>query len=109
MQAVVNQVNASVGAHAQGLAHGLGSAIGAHRDDGDLAAVGLGDLQGFLDCVLVEFVHDTISGLAVQRRIVGTKLLLSPGIRDLLDAHCDLHGWPSLCLPLARRCGERCG
>ena len=77
--------------------------------DLELLAVELGDLQGFLDGIFVEFVHDSIGGLTVQRRIVGTKLLLGPGVGDLLDADCDLHGWPSLFLPLEVRYGERRG
>ena len=44
--------------------------------------------------VLVKFVDHAISGLTIERRIIGTEFLFGPGVGHLLHTHRDLHGAP---------------
>ncbi|CAB4735558.1 unannotated protein [freshwater metagenome] len=96
MQPIVEEVDAGVCAHAQGFADGFARPLRAHRHDGDLGSVRFTESQCLFDRVLIEFIHHAISGLAIEGRIVGAKLLLCPRIRNLLHADGDLHGNPSM-------------
>jgi hypothetical protein len=94
-QAVIQQVHRLVRAHRQRLADRFGRVLRAHGQDRDLGLVprgplGLGDLQAFLDGVLVKLVDQPVHRRAVQRAI-RLELAFGPGIWHLLDAHDDVH------------------
>ena len=92
VQRWVDDVHRLVCAHRQGLADRLDRLVRAHREHGDLAAaLGLFDLQGLFDGVLVELVHHTVDAFAVDG-LVGAEFLLGPRVGDLLHADDDVHG-----------------
>jgi hypothetical protein len=88
---VVDQVHRLVGAHRQGLADRFGRLLRAHGQHGDLAAVGLLDLQGLLDGVLIQLVDQAIHRLTIQRGVTLLQLAFGPRIGHLLDADDDVH------------------
>jgi hypothetical protein len=66
-------------------------AVRAHGEDRDLAAGGLLDLQGLLDGVLVDLVHDDVDRRAVEGLVTVLELALGPGVGHLLDQYDDVH------------------
>src|SRR5207248_9893175 len=75
---------------------GLGRLLRTHGQDGDLGvgarrALRLGDLQAFLDGVLVKLVDEPVHRRAVQRAVRVLELTFGPGIWHLLDQHDDVH------------------
>src|SRR5207237_8052198 len=65
----------------------------AHRDDHDLAAILLDQLEPGFDRVLVARVEDQVHPLPDEPLGLRVELAGSVGIRDLLDADEDVHGW----------------
>jgi hypothetical protein len=80
-----------VRAHRQRLADRLGRPLRAHRQDGDLAAVGLLEPERLLHRVLVDLVHHRVDRLAVQRVVRLGQPALRPGVGHLLDQYDDVH------------------
>ena len=91
MQRVVAEVNRFVHAHGQRLTDRLERALGAHAQDGHLAAVGFLDLQGLLDGVLIDLIDDCVARTSVERLVVIAQLAFRPGVGHLLDQYNDVH------------------
>src|SRR5437764_5145460 len=89
----VGDVDRLVGAHGQRLADGVGRAIRAYRDHGDLALAGFLDLQRLFDGLLVDLVEHGVGGSAVARVVGAGALPLRVRGRYRLDqAYALPHG-----------------